>query len=890
MADGEIKLEASIDTRGYEKGAAQIESTNSKLESSTRKAASAMDGIDVSSSKGAAGAQKFGSGVREAADAADDFGGKVEKSSSLTSVAMGAIGGVAASMASSVMDSLSGLTGDIIEASDSAQKFASTLQFAGIDDSKIQALTASTQKYADQTVYSISDIRNITAQLAANGVQGYDQLAEAAGNLNAVAGGNADTFASVGMVLTQTAGAGKLTTENWNQLADAIPGASGALQEAMKKNGAYTGNFRDAMADGQITAEEFNKAIMDLGMTDAAKEAATSTTTIEGALGNLEASAVGVGTAVLDAIKPAITGGMDLISGLLGNVSSGISAAIPAISSGLSQVGSAFMGAFGPATESIGGFVSGIKSQLGNVAADIMPQLQTIGDNIGTAFGGLAAGAVPIITSVIQSIVDRFSIMAPAITSVISSISGVFASLAPSFQMVGSIIGQVIGTISNVFNSVLAAVIPIITQLITNVANIITQNAPLIQQVITAIGTAVASLMPFIQQIGDIIINTLVPALQPLVDAITSMISAVLPVLLNLIQQLLPIFTEWATTIMSAVVPVIQDLANVVKGVIKVLTGIINFLTGVFTGNWQQAWDGIKQVASGIWDAINGLIQAAIDAVKAVITAAIAGIKANWEATWTAIKTVCGNTWNAIKSAVKSAINAVKSTIQNILNGIKSAWDSGWNAVKTTVQNTWNNMVSAVQSTGTRMLNFVKGIPDKIKGFFSGAAGWLVSAGRDIINGLINGVKGMIGSLVSTISNAAKSAVDAAKSFLHIGSPSKVFRDEIGQWIPAGISLGIDDEMPKTVKNFEGQLDAMVQAPTDLAPVTVPPSAVGVQSNTGPQNASDLQTALTNAMVTALRQVPSVRVMSDPATAAAWIVRDMNEELQRTNIRENAGL
>ena len=60
----------------------------------------------------------------------------------------------------------------------------------------------------------------------------------------------------------------------------------------MKKNGAYTGNFRDAMEKGQISAKEFNKAISQLGMTKAAKEAAASTATFEGAIGNLEAAVV----------------------------------------------------------------------------------------------------------------------------------------------------------------------------------------------------------------------------------------------------------------------------------------------------------------------------------------------------------------------------------------------------------------------------------------------------------------------------------------------------------------------------------------------------------------------------------------------------------------------
>ena len=150
----------------------------------------------------------------------------------------------------------------------------------------------SVQKYANDTVYELNDVSNTTAQLAANGIKDYMGLTEAAGNLNAQAGGTKETFKSVAMVMTQTAGVGKLTTENWNQLTDAIPGASGKLQEAMKKNGAYTGNFRDAMEKGQISAKEFNKAISQLGMTKAAREAAASTATFEGAIGNLEAAVV----------------------------------------------------------------------------------------------------------------------------------------------------------------------------------------------------------------------------------------------------------------------------------------------------------------------------------------------------------------------------------------------------------------------------------------------------------------------------------------------------------------------------------------------------------------------------------------------------------------------
>ena len=241
---------------------------------------------------------------------------------------LGVITGIAQSVAGKAIDAFLGLSGEITSASDSAQKFASTLNFAGVSEKQIRKLTASTQDYADKTVYDLNDIRNTTAQLAANGVPNYDRLAEAAGNLNAVAGGSADTFKSVAMVLTQTAGQGKLTTENWNQLSDAIPGASGKIQQALKEAGAYTGNFRDAMADGEITAQEFNDAIMSLGFTDAAVEAATSASTIEGATGNLEAAFVKLGASVLDSVKPAITGGMSWIA-------DGVTNAVPVVQAGI---------------------------------------------------------------------------------------------------------------------------------------------------------------------------------------------------------------------------------------------------------------------------------------------------------------------------------------------------------------------------------------------------------------------------------------------------------------------------------------------------------------------------------------------------------------------------
>nr|DAV88402.1 MAG TPA: tail tape measure [Caudoviricetes sp.] len=291
------------------------------------------------------------------------------------SAKLGVISGVASSIATKVIGVFSGLSGQILDASDSTQKFAQTLDFAGVGADQIKKLTTSTQEYANKTVYGIDDIRNTTAQLAANGVPNYAKLAEAAGNLNAVAGGNADTFKSVAMMLTQTAGAGKLTTENWNQLADAIPGASGKLQEAMLKNGAYTGNFRDAMAKGEITSQEFNDALMQLGMNDGAIKAAESTQTFEGAFGNLEATIVDGAANIVNTVKPYITGAVTALG-------DGIGKAMQWVND--------FTGAL-VKTEGVQTFANGVKSIAGAVGSIVGPFAGVIGSLLGFTGGADSA-------------------------------------------------------------------------------------------------------------------------------------------------------------------------------------------------------------------------------------------------------------------------------------------------------------------------------------------------------------------------------------------------------------------------------------------------------------------------------------------------------------------
>lgn len=649
MADSTLTLDAEINTSDWEAGVKTIQSGSRQIEASARQAGEGMDEIDKSSTKASSGTGKF-------------------------AAIAGAMGGLVSTGVSMAVDAISGLSNDIIEASDSAQKFASTLSFAGLDTSTIDQLTASTQKYADQTVYDLSDIRNTTAQLAANGVDNYANLAEAAGNLNAVAGGNADTFKSVGMVLTQTAGAGKLTTENWNQLSDAIPGASGKLQEAMLKNGAYTGDFRDAMAKGQITAEEFNKAVMDLGMTDAAKEAATSTQTIEGAMGNLEASVVNVGMQILDSFK-------------------------------------------GPATQGI-------------------------------------------------------SMLAEGIGSLPNVFKGLVSSVGPALSQIGS-----------VFQSSFAPV-------------------------------------------GQIVSTQLVPALQPFLQALQNLGTAIMPVLNAAFQTFMPVLgslvanlTQVGATIMTTITPVINNMAALFQAALPALTALFQ--------SWAASLQGI---IDAVFPYIQTVVSTVMNVINAIITTVMALVQGNWDGVWAGIGNVINTVWNGIKAVVSAGANAMSGVISAVSGNIQTVWTGMWNAVKGLASSAWNGITGAVRNGVNSVANVVSGIKGKITGAFSGAGSWLVSAGQNILQGLTNGIKGAIGAVLNTISGVAQKVVDTVKHILGIHSPSRVFRDEIGKMIPAGLGVGVTMNEKLAVKPVQSMVSNLLPS-SFMGPVSAPMSSPVVLSD-----------------------------------------------------------
>lgn len=604
--------------------------------------------------------------------AVEDAGEKARNAEGGFTVLKGAIANLAGNVIQSAISGIQNLAGDAINSSDALKKFESTMSFAGYDDSTISKAKDDMKTYADQTVYDLDTVANTTAQLAANGIQDYTGLTEAAGNLNAVAGGNADTFQSVAMVLTQTAGAGKLTTENWNQLADAIPGASGKLQEALQKNGAYTGNFRDAMAQGQITADEFNQAIMDLGFTDAAQKAATSTSTFEGAMGNLEAAVTDGLMQIYDAI------GSENVTGFINSINDGISKVIPPIKDGVSWLKDNL--------PTIAPMLAGIAAALGTImVAQKVEALVTAFKSWKTATEGMTIAqrllnaaqlssptglVIGLVAGLVAAIVALWNTNDGFREAVMNAWQGIQDFVGNAIQAIGGFfanLGTTISQLPQMFADWLNGVITTVAEWVTNMA---AQAANAGSQFVSNVVSFITNLPYNIGYLLGTVIGTVISWVAEMASNAASAGSQFVANAVNFIQNLPANVASFLGSVISNVVGWVSNMAsNASRAGSQFLSNAINFVSRLpgriasFLGNVISnlgSWAG--QMASRGAEGARSMFDAVVNGLTS-LPGRVLSIGGD----------IVRGIWNGISGAAGWLADQVKSFASGILDGMKSA-------------------------------------------------------------------------------------------------------------------------------------------------------------------------------------------------------------------------
>lgn len=321
---------------------------------------------------------------------------------------------------------------------------------------------------------------------------------------------------------------------------------------------------------------------------------------ISGAAGNLVTGTIG-------------SGGLDLISAVGGNIAS-LTSRLPAAANLIST-------AFGPLAGIFGSILSSALPIVA-VVSSIIAVISIMGDHlddvraaIGNVFGeqGLAVfdGAKAAIQNVGDTIAQAFS--PEKLATVRSAITGMFGEGAgAAFDGVVQIVQSVVGVLGQLVTFSTTYVKPIITEIFSFVT----------QTVLPGIMQAFSTAAPYISQI----VSGLGSVILQVATMIAQAIQTALPVIMAVIQGVLAAFQVAVPVILSVVQSLVASFQAIVTSIQGIFDGLIAFVTGVFTGNWSQAWEGIKQIFGNAFNALVELAKVPINAVIALINGAIDGI------------------------------------------------------------------------------------------------------------------------------------------------------------------------------------------------------------------------------------------------------------------------
>lgn len=343
------------------------------------------------------------------------------------------------------------------------------------------------------------------------------------------------------------------------------------------------------------------------------------------------------GTAMTAAQTP--LGDMGLLGAVMSRVRGGAAAAGQAAGNPLKNAGTQILqGAGGMAASAAGGVKTLVTGAMpfvgafGGIASAALPVVAVIGSIvaavsilgdhlddirgiIGNVFGenGVAVfdGFLNTITTVKDRIVGIFS--PENLASVRTAIVGMFGENAGTgFDNIVSIGQSVIGVFQQIVNFGTQTVKPMFEQVFGWV------STTLLPGLLNAFNAIAPQIGPLVTNIGTAVMNV--------ATLIGNAIQTILPVIENIVMVLVNVVATVAPPIIAAVSQIFANISNVVMSLQGVFDGLIQFITGAFTGNWAQAWEGVKSIFGNAFSALVELCKIPINAVIGVINGAIRGI------------------------------------------------------------------------------------------------------------------------------------------------------------------------------------------------------------------------------------------------------------------------
>lgn len=451
-------------------------------------------------------------------------------------------------------------------------------------------------------------------------------------------------------------------------------------------------------------------------------------------------------------LKPAA----DAVAGALVSVGEAAQTVVTALQAGESPFRALAAGAAKLGLD-IGGLEPIFKA-VQNAASTVFAALPNLATQAQTAISG--------VTSAGSALGSAIAFLGPLAQSIFSGIITVVQSALPGAQAYASAIGQVLVAAFQAFQQVATAVFTALQPYLPALQAAIAQAAQVLGSTLNVALTALASFLT----------GTVVPAISTLANWLAANLPGAIAATAGFIQNnLVPALQFVGGLIQQYVIPALNGLMSVLQGpVATAVKDVAGFVANVLVAAWQGlvnfiqgAMPTMSGAVTGAFEIIGGAIQTVTGILQTVAAVVHGIITGDWEGAWRDAQAGVQTAIDGIKQILSGAIDEVVSIVTSIMNGIASA-----------IAGKKTDIVGEMAATATAAWDAFTSI------------NW-GKLGGDIVAGIARGIENGASAIKDAALNAARAALEAAKNFLGISSPSKAAAEEIGQPLAAGIAVGI---------------------------------------------------------------------------------------------------
>lgn len=476
----------------------------------------------------------------------------------------------------------------------------------------------------------------------------------------------------------------------------------------------------------------------------------------------------------------------------------------------------------------------GIKSKFESFAQGIVDRLNALGfdfENFGEVVKAIWDGFCSLLAPIFEGVFNQISVILGSVLDALTGIFDVFIGIFTgnwdqAWQGVKEIFGAVWDLIKGTFESWAMAFKGIadtvlgwfgttwdetwsnIKQFFVDTWNgITTFFSNVISSIKMAVSNFITTIINFFAQLPTNIANFITNAYNSVVTWVSNMVAKAREMGQNFLNAVVSFFTNLPYKvgyfIGNTLTNIVIWVGNMVAKAREMGTNFLNNVVSFFTqlpGKVLQfitsAFNNVQTWATNMANKAREMGTNFINNVVSFFTQLPGKVLQFITSAFNNVQTWATNMANKAREMGTNFINNVVSFMQQLPGKIKQYLDSAINNLKTWVTQMGQKGKEAVQSLIDNVKSAASGIADKVK-----------SIGSDIVSGVWNGIKAAKDTFVSNVKSFFSGIVDGVKDALGIGSPSKVFRDEIGKWLPPGVVQGFEAAMPSAMKAIQKDLN-----------------------------------------------------------------------------------